>query len=198
MEKALSKCITLPFFLIGPMENGTRALLIFRYSYFQIRFIGMMFSLVRENQSRTHTQIAKRIRNHLSSTYPGSSWVVTVYDDVTGFNKHTVLGYNYFHRFRYYGVNIDVTRFPHYGLRSPSPTISTIVGSITGSNAETAVYTIRDRFNTNNETFTTIHAVRKSSLNDQGLVTASYIADSNYFWREFSNVIVIVVAPRYF
>ena len=154
--------------------------------------------LVRENQSRTHTQIAKRIRNHLSSTYPGSSWVVTVYDDVTGFNKHAVLGYNYFHRFRYYGVNIDVTRFPHYGLRSPSPTILTIVGSITVSNAETAVYTIRDRFNTNNETFTTIHAVRKSSLNDQGLVTASYIADSNYFWREFSNVIVIVVAPRYF
>ena len=62
MEKALSKCITLPFFLIGPMENGTRALLIFRYSYFQIRFIGMMFS---DSLEKTRAELTHRLLNAL-------------------------------------------------------------------------------------------------------------------------------------
>ena len=149
--------------------------------------------------------MAKRIRNHLMYTYPGSYWVVTVYKPVYGFDKHTVYSYNYFYKFRYGGVNIVVTRLPSYGLRSPSPSISTVMGSISGeSNAKAVVEIIEGRFKAHGETYTTIRAVRRSS---SGVAIAAYIPPKNYIVRMFtkknfffkiSEVVVIVVAPRYF
>ena len=126
--------------------------------------------------------MVERIRNHLKDTYPGSAWVVTVYDPVYGFDKHPYYGYNIFHQFRYEGVNIVLTRFPKYAIRSPSPAISTIVGSIGGeSDAETVVNTISERFRAYGETYTLVHAVRRSST--RGAATASYIPPENYFLK---------------
>ena len=156
-----------------------------------------VLELVLENQGKTHGEMAGVMRTHLKDTYPGSAWVVTVYDEVYGFNNHIVGGL-YFHKLRYGGVNIIVTRFPLQGSRSPSPSISTIVGTISGSNAQTVYETIVARFEEHNETFTTIHVVRRASYNNEGLASAVSITHSNFYYNEFPDVVVIVVAPRYF
>ena len=59
--------------------------------------------------SWSHQYVADRIVLYLSIAYPSVYWVAVVYDDVTGFEEHTVVG-SYHHLFRHYGHNIVVGR----------------------------------------------------------------------------------------
>ena len=137
------------------------------------------------------------LRNHLGNTYPTQYWVVTVYRDVTGYDKHAFYAYvrnRVSYKFRHHGFNYFVTRYPKHSARNPSVSISSVVGSITGDDAGKVCDSIKSKFEARDLTYTTIHVVKRM-WKERYLATASKIPEKNYFFREFSNVIVIVVAP---
>ena len=73
----------------------------------------------RSESSRSHESLAIYLRDYLHQKYPGVYWMVIVYDDVTGYPKHTVRG-SYYHLFRHYGHNIVVNRIiPGSSVHSP-------------------------------------------------------------------------------
>ena len=75
---------------------------------------------IRTHRSWRRYRLADYLRDYLRDHYPGECWVVIVYNDVSGFPKHTVQGYNYYHRFQYYGHNVVVSRIiPGPSVRTP-------------------------------------------------------------------------------
>ena len=67
----------------------------------------------RESRSHlSHQDLSIHLRNYLRDKYPGVYWVAVVYDDVTGFSKHTVRAVegSSYHLWRHYGHNIVVGR----------------------------------------------------------------------------------------
>ena len=160
--------------------------------------------LVRDNSRKSINSMAVFLRNHLINTYPTQYWVVTVYRDVAGYDKHAFYYYDrnrVSYKLRHHGFNYVVTRYPKHSARGPSVSISSVVGSITGDDAKRVCDSIKSKFEARGLTYTTIHVVKrrwKGWLWDtygMTLTTAYSIPSRNYFWREFSNVIVIVVAP---
>lgn len=160
--------------------------------------------LVRDNSGKSIPNMAVFLRNHLINTYPTQYWVVTVYRDVTGYDKHTIHAYDrnrVSYMFRHHGFNYVVTRYPKHSARRPSVSISSVVGSITGDDAKRVSDSIKSKFEARGLTYTTIHVVKRRwkgwwwDTYGMTLTTASSIPSRNYFWRKFSNVIVIVVAP---
>ena len=181
------------------------ALIMSMQSFFSATLAGDDISrLVRENSGKSIDRMAEFLRNHLDRTYPTQYWLVTVYRDVTGYDKHTFYAYNrnrVSYKFRHYGFNYVVTRYPKRSARSPSVSISSVVGSITRDDALQVAKSIKSKFAARGLTYTTIHVVKKTWKGwwwftyGMTLATATSIPSRNYFWREFSNVIVIVVAP---
>ena len=80
-------------------------------------------------RSGSHSERARRIFNHLKTTYPDSYWLVTVYNDIWTFERH-IVGGSYFDKFHYHGVNIVVSRYPKYRARAPKVKISDIVNEV--------------------------------------------------------------------
>ena len=139
-------------------------------------------------------------------SYPTQYWVVTVYDDVKGYDKHAFVGFRIVYKFRYYGVNYVVTRYPKNPARTLGVPISEVVGSKSQNDAKEVCDSIESNFDTRGLTFASIHVVKrktgtkgwwlgKHSVGPE-LSTAHSIPVNNYFWKEFADVIVIVVAPR--
>ena len=127
--------------------------------------------------------------------------MVAVYSPIGTYAKHAVSGY-YFHNFRDYGVNIVVTRYPVYARRSPRVAISTIVGSVSGNDPKAIRDSIRNKFIARGESYNLILVIRKIDSRNWlgGTKTVGYsiwrlIPDNNYFFKKFSDVIVVVVAP---
>ena len=74
----------------------------------------------RIHRKKSRYQLAIYLRNYLNNRYKDVLWVVVVYDDVQGWDAHTVIGSVYYHRFRHYGHNIVVSRIVHpYGTKAP-------------------------------------------------------------------------------
>ena len=74
----------------------------------------------RSQSSRSHSSLASYLLDHLRDNYPGVYWAVIVYDDVTGYPKHTVRG-SYYHLFRHHGHNIVVGRIiPGPSIHAPN------------------------------------------------------------------------------
>ena len=159
--------------------------------------------LVRDNSGKSINSMAIFLRNHLVNTYPTQYWVVTVYRDVTGYDKHAFIGASsrISYKFRHHGFNYVVTRYPKHSARSPGVSISSVVGSITGDDAKRVRDSIKSKFQARGLTYTSIHVVKRRwkgwwwDTYGMTLTTSPNILSRNYFWREFSNVIVIVVAP---
>ena len=139
-------------------------------------------------------------------SYPTQYWVVTVYDDITGYDKHAFVGVRIGYKFRYYGVNYVVTRYPKNHARNLRVPISEVVGLISKNDAKEVRDSIENDFDTHGLTFASIHVVKrktgtkgwwlgKHSVGTE-LTTAQTIPEKNFFWKEFADVIVIVVAPR--
>lgn len=168
--------------------------------------------LVRENSKMSHSDLAIFLRNYLDRNYPKQYWVVTVYDPVKGFDKHTfVSGDRVGYKLRYFGVNYVVFRYPKYATRSPRVPISRVIGAVTtGSDAKIVWSSIEEKFAANSQRFAFIHVIRKIKQYSQyigvwyktsDVLTNYYTAKSqsfpsqNYFHREFSDFVVIAVAP---
>ena len=159
--------------------------------------------LVRDNSGKSINSMAIFLRNHLVNTYPTQYWVVTVYRDVTGYDKHAFIGASsrISYKFRHHGFNYVVTRYPKHSARSPGVSISSVVGSITGDDAKRVRDSIKSKFQARGLTYTSIHVVKRRwkgwwwDTYGMTLTTSPNILSRNFFWREFSNVIVIVVAP---
>ena len=159
----------------------------------------------------SHSDLAIFLRNYLDRNYPKQYWVVTVYDPVKGFDKHTfVNGDRVGYKLRYYGINYVVFRYPKYAARSPRVPIYRVIGSVTGSDAKKVWNSIEEKFAANSQRFAFIHVIRKIKQYAQyhgacywtsNVLTNYYTAKSqsfpsqNYFHWEFSNFIVIAVAP---
>ena len=67
--------------------------------------------LAKDDSSYSYSDLASSIGTYLKDNYPDVSWVVVVYEPITGWDKHTMIGWDYYHLFRYYGHNIVVGRF---------------------------------------------------------------------------------------
>ena len=161
--------------------------------------------LVTDNSGKSINDMAVFLKNHLVNTYPTQYWVVTVYSDVTGYDKHAFYYYDpdrVSFKLRHHGFNYVVTRYPSHSARSPSVSISSVVGSITGDDAGKVADSIKSKFEARGLTYTTIHVVKRrwkegfwGHTYEMTIKTASNIFSKNYFRKKFSNVIVIVVAP---
>ena len=79
----------------------------------------------------------------MRNTYPTEYWVVTVYDDVSGYDKHAYRGIRIGSKFRHHGVNYVVTRYPKYIARSPSVPISEVVARLVGVTQKLFVTVLR-------------------------------------------------------
>ena len=152
----------------------------------------------------SQSDLAIFLRNYLDRNYPKQYWVVTVYDPVKGFDKHTFVdGDRVGQKLRYYGVNYVVFRYPKYAARSLRVPISRVIGSVKGSHANTVWTSIEKKFAANLQSFAFLHVIRKYAAFGwiDSVLTNYYTAKSqsfpsqNYFHREFSNVIVIAVGP---
>ena len=76
--------------------------------------------VTRQNSHLSRPDLAHTVLQHLINLYPvGVLWVVVVYDDVTGGDKHTITGYDYYNLFRHYGNNIVVARIVFPRNRDP-------------------------------------------------------------------------------
>ena len=65
----------------------------------------------RVHSSKSNSDLAEYLHDYLKQRYPGVSWMVIVYDDVTGYQIHTYRGVSpIYSLFRHYGHNIIVTR----------------------------------------------------------------------------------------
>ena len=67
-----------------------------------------------DSESQTHSgksnyDLAYHLMTFLRNKYSSIQWVAVVYDEVTGWEAHTVKG-TYYHHFRHYGHNIVVGR----------------------------------------------------------------------------------------
>jgi hypothetical protein len=131
------------------------------------------------------------VRDYLKNKYPGNYWAVTIYDDIYLFENHCVHCYCFF-KFRYAGVNLVVTRYPDYRARRPRVPLSTIIGSVSGSHAKEVCDSIKKKFSDHDETYYMIHVIKKSSAR-YGF--ANSVHHENVFYKSFSKVVVIVVAP---
>lgn len=159
----------------------------------------------------SHRDLAIFLRNYLDRNYPKQYWVITVYDPVTGFDKHTFVdGDRVGSKLRYYGVNYVVFRYPKYASRSPRVPISRVIESVTGSNAKTVWSSIDKKFAANLQSYAFIHVIREIKQygmyygcgNSKPNVLTNYYTtksesfpSQNYFHKEFPNFIVIAVAP---
>ena len=104
------------------------------------------------------------------------------------------------------GVNYVVTRYPKNPARTLDVPILEVVGSISKNNAKEVVDNIRSNFDTRGLTFASIHVVKRKTGTKgwwlgkhsvgPDLCTAQFIPVNNFFWKQFADVIVIVVAPR--
>lgn len=139
-----------------------------------------------------HSDLSSLIVNRLKAAYPESFWLVTIYDPVSGWGNHAVYGY-YFHKFRYQGVNLVVTRYPRERASRPKVSLATIIGTENGDHSRKAVESIIKKFRARRQSWYCIHAVRRS----KGLSSSSYITAANYHWIKFKHlvVVVVVVAP---
>lgn len=162
--------------------------------------------LVKDNSKKSHKDLAIFLRDKLTTNYPSQYWAVTVYDDITGYDKHAFVGVRIGYNFRYYGINYVVTRYPRNPARVLDVPISEVVGSISKNDAKEVRDSIKSDFDTRGLTFASIHVVKrktgtkgwwhgKHSVGPE-LTTAQTIPKKNFFWKEFADVIVIVVAPR--
>ena len=150
-----------------------------------------------QNGSLSNEALASFLAGQLRASYPESFWMVNVYNPIAGWDNHAVFGHNrrtYYHKFRYYNHNLVVVRYP--GQRTDRPdlrltgSLASIVGTENGNHAEHAVESIIRKFGS--QSWYCIHAVRSGS----GLVSAYDIPDEiNYLWREFSSLVVTVIAP---
>ena len=148
-----------------------------------------VLNFAKENRHLSHSRLSSLIGKRLDAAYPESFWVVTIYDPVSGLDNHAV--YGYFHKFRYQGVNLVVTRYPKERAYRPKVSLATIIGTENGDHARKAVESIIKKFRARGQSWYCIHAVRKPiNLNSQ-----SYITAANYQWIEFKHLVVIVVAP---
>ncbi|CAB3988827.1 Hypothetical predicted protein [Paramuricea clavata] len=146
--------------------------------------------LVDRERKRSHLELACFVRDYLKNKYPGNCWFVTIYDDIYSFENHCVGGY-YFHKFRYAGVNFVVTRYPDYRARRPRVPLSTIIGSVSGSHAKEVYESIKEKFFHHGESYYMIHVVKRSAR----LRFAKNCYDENVFYKLFSKVALVVVAP---
>ena len=162
--------------------------------------------LVAAHSGKSRKDLSIFLRDHLKNTYPTEYWVVTVYDDVTGYDKHAYRGIRIGSKFRHHGVNYVVTRFPKYIARSPSVPISEVVGSVSGSDPKAIRDSIKSKFDTRGQGYSSIHVVKRRYTTGSWIFrrtvgitlwSAWYIPGNNFFWKQFSDVFVIVVAPRY-
>ena len=161
--------------------------------------------LVAAHSGKSRKDLSKFLRDHLKNTYPTEYWVVTVYDDVSGYDKHAFIGIRVGYKWRHHGVNYVVTRYPKYITRSPSVPISEVVGSVSGSDPKAIRDSIKSKFDTRGQGFSLIHVVKRRYSTGWwifkrtvgiNLFTYGYIPSNNFFWKKFSDFILIVVAPR--
>ena len=68
-----------------------------------------------DHSGLSHDGLSRCIRDELQNKYPNVYWVVIVYNELSGWEAHTVKG-QYYHLFRYHGHNIVVGRVvsPNY------------------------------------------------------------------------------------
>ena len=136
--------------------------------------------------------------------------MVTVYDPVSTYENHALYGYDSRHafKFRHAGVNYVVTRYPKYYARTPRVKISDVVGSVNGIGGKDLAGNVADnilgKFRARGMTYSSIHVIRKKRPEGWFLgrrkvgiwvSTRAHIPTANYFWKEFSDVVVVVVAP---
>jgi len=163
-------------------------------------------SLVSAHSGKSRHDLAVFLRDYLVRTYPSQYWVVTVYDPVKGFENHAFNGHDtrIGWKLRHAGVNYVVTKYPKHSARSPVVSLSEAVGSPTGNHAEQVLNSIKDRFRARGLSWASIHVVKSRRSEgwwlgertiEMTLTTSPSILSRNYFWKEFSNVIVIAVAP---
>ena len=73
----------------------------------------------RNNHGKNNLDLATYLRDYLNNRYANVLWVVTVYDDISGWDAHTVVG-QFYHLFRHYGHNIVVSRITEpYSTKAP-------------------------------------------------------------------------------
>ena len=132
---------------------------------------------------------------------------MTVYDDVSGDDKHAFTGVRIIHKFRFEGFNYVVTRYTKHPARErEAVSISAVVGSETRDNAKEVLDNIKNKFVKSNKSYASIHVVKKikskrgtwfwKKHKKTTLGTASSIPKKYFLFKDFPGVFVIVVAPR--
>lgn len=149
-----------------------------------------VLKLAAAHRGLKHSDLSSLIANRLNAAYPESFWLVTIYDPVSGWDNHAVYGY-YFHKFRYQGVNLVVTRYPRERAYRPKVSLATIIGTENGDHSRKAVESIIKKFRARGQSWYCIHAVRKSI----SVSSSSFITEANYQWIQFKHLVVVVVAP---
>ena len=167
-------------------------------------------NLVSANRRASLSALATLLLNHLRRNYPNQYWVVTVYDPVWTYENHALYGDDSRRafKFRHAGVNYVVTRYPKYYTRTPRVKISDVVGSVNGIGGKDLALNVADnilgKFRARGMSYSSIHVIRKKRPVGWWLgrgkiriwvFTRADIPTANYFWKEFSDVYVIVVAP---
>ncbi|XP_072911297.1 protein rapunzel-like [Hemitrygon akajei] len=65
--------------------------------------------MVKEKGERNNKECSHYILEALANKYDWVTWSVRVYDGISGYSNHCVIGHNYFHYFRLNNVNIVVS-----------------------------------------------------------------------------------------
>ncbi|XP_072432609.1 uncharacterized protein [Chiloscyllium punctatum] len=140
--------------------------------------------MIIEKGGRNNCECVSYILNGLSKKYDWVKWSVRVYNSVSGFDNHCVIGPNYFHFFRRNGVNAVVS----YAIDPKPINESSIKQLMEGKDGWSDARKVAEHVDNNLPSGYVVHVVRRF----KGLWYHSNFPASCHFWENYSGVTLCV------
>ncbi|XP_060681246.1 protein rapunzel-like [Hemiscyllium ocellatum] len=140
--------------------------------------------MINEKGGRNNCECVSYILNGLSKKYDWVKWSVRVYNPVSGFDNHCVIGPNRFHFFRHNGVNAVVS----YAIDPKPINESHIKQLMEGKDGWSDAIKVAEHVDKHLPSGHVVHVVRRY----KGLWYHSNIPASCHFWENYSGVTLCV------
>ncbi|XP_067872447.1 protein rapunzel-like [Heterodontus francisci] len=140
--------------------------------------------MIKDKGGRDNKACVGYIKDGLVKKYDWVKWSVRVYNDISGFDNHCVIGYNYFHFFRLNGVNAVVS----YAIDPKPIDEGRIRQLMEGKDGWSDARAVAEHVHNNLPSGHVVHTVRRY----KGLWGSWNFPSDCHFWENYSGVTLCV------
>ncbi|XP_041040662.1 protein rapunzel-like isoform X2 [Carcharodon carcharias] len=140
--------------------------------------------MIKDKGGRDNAECSSYLRNSLVKKYDWVKWSVRVYNPVSGFDNHCVIGSNWFNFFRLNGVNVVAS----YGIEPKPIDEGTIRQLMEGKNGWRDARDVAQHVYDNLPPGHVVHTVRRF----KGLWDSDNFPVNCHFWENYSGVTLCV------